>query len=115
MVGVAIASRPVSRHLDDKTTLEIIRVCTTGEKNTNSFLYGAITRAAKALGYTRLVTYTLTTESGSSLKAAGWQADPDVRTHDVAGWESRPGRPQTDLFGDRKPRGDKIRWWRQLK
>lgn len=51
LVGVAIVERPVSRYLDDGKTLEVNRLCTTGEKNACSFLYGAAARAAKALGY----------------------------------------------------------------
>ena len=53
-------------------TLEVNRTCTDGTKNANSMLYGAIWRAAKALGYTRLITYTQADESGASLHAAGW-------------------------------------------
>ena len=69
--GVAIIGRPVSRHLDDGWTAEVTRLCTTGEKNACSMLYRAAWRAAKALGYKRLITYTLDTEGGSSLRAAG--------------------------------------------
>ena len=72
LVGVAIVGRPVSRYLDDGNTLEVNRLCTTGEKNACSFLYGAAARAARALGYERIVTYILDTESGVSLRAAGW-------------------------------------------
>ena len=72
LVGVAIVGRPVSRYLDDGTTLEVNRLCTTGERNACSFLYGAAARAAKALGYQKIITYTLDTEPGVSLRAAGW-------------------------------------------
>ena len=72
LVGVAIVGRPVSRYLDDGTTLEVNRLCTTGERNACSFLYGAAARAAKALGYRKIITYTLDTEPGVSLRAAGW-------------------------------------------
>lgn len=70
--GVAIVGRPVSRYLDNGRTLEVNRLCSTGEKNVCSFLYGAAARAAKALGYSRIITYTLDTEPGTSLRAAGW-------------------------------------------
>ena len=73
LAGVAIVGRPVSRYLDDGLTLEVNRLCTDGTKNACSFLYGAAARAAKALGYERIVTYILDTESGVSLRAAGWQ------------------------------------------
>lgn len=54
--GVAIVGRPVARHLDDGWTLEVTRLCTDGAPNACSKLYGAAWKAAKALGYTRLIT-----------------------------------------------------------
>ena len=72
LVGVAIVGRPVSRYLDNGKTLEVTRLCTTGEQNVCSFLYGAAARAAKALGYEKIITYTLDDEPGVSLRAAGW-------------------------------------------
>lgn len=72
LAGVAIVGRPVSRYLDDGLTLEVNRLCTDGTKNACSFLYGAAARAAKVLGYHRIVTYILDTESGVSLRASGW-------------------------------------------
>lgn len=66
------AGRPVARHFDDGLTLEVNRTCTTGERNANSALYGAIWRAAKAMGYVRCITYTQANESGASLRAAGF-------------------------------------------
>ena len=59
-------------YLDDGWTLEVNRLCTTGEKNACSILYAASARAAKAMGYRKIITYTLDSESGSSLRAAGW-------------------------------------------
>lgn len=70
--GVAIVGRPVSRHLDDGWTLEVNRCCTDGTRNACSMLYAAAWRAAKALGYRRLITYTLPEEGGASLRGAGW-------------------------------------------
>jgi len=72
LVGVATAGRPVARHYDDGLTLEVNRTCTDGTPNANSQLYGAIWRAAKAMGYMRCITYTQTDETGASLRAAGW-------------------------------------------
>lgn len=72
LVGVAIVGRPVSRYLDDGLTLEVTRLCTTGEKNACSMLYGAAARAARAIGYRKIITYTLDTEDGTSIRAAGW-------------------------------------------
>ena len=73
LVGVVIVGRPVSRHLDNGVTLEVTRLCTDGTKNACSMLYGAAARAAKAMGYKKIITYILESESGVSLKAAGWQ------------------------------------------
>lgn len=72
LVGVASAGRPVARSLDDGLTLEVNRTCTDGTRNANSKLYGCIRRAAAALGYRRLITYTQAAESGCSLRACGW-------------------------------------------
>lgn len=72
LIGVAMAGRPVARHFDDGLTLEVNRTCTDGTPNANSMLYGAVWRAAKAMGYMRCITYTQQDESGSSLRAAGW-------------------------------------------
>lgn len=71
-VGIAMAGRPIARHFDDGLTLEVNRTCTDGTPNANSMLYGAVARAAKAMGYRRVITYTQENESGSSLKAAGF-------------------------------------------
>jgi len=62
--GVAIVGRPVARHLDKGWTLEVNRCCTDGAKNACSMLYAAAWRATKALGYQKLITYTLPKEGG---------------------------------------------------
>jgi len=72
LCGVAIVGRPISRVFDDGVTAEVTRSCTDGTPHVNSMLYGACRAAAKAMGYTRIVTYTEDGESGSSLKAAGF-------------------------------------------
>lgn len=99
--GVAIVGRPVARHYDDGQTLEVNRVATDGTRNANSMLYGAAARAAFALGYRRLITYTRSDESGSSLKAAGWTvlAERPAR----AGW-SAPSRPRDNGRYEASPR-----------
>lgn len=71
--GVTIVGRPVSRHLDNGLTLEVNRVATDGCPNACSALYGAAWRAARALGYRKLITYTLVSEPGTSLRGAGWK------------------------------------------
>jgi hypothetical protein len=93
LVGVVIVSRPVARMFDDGWTLEVSRSCTNGYPNANSMLYGAAWRAAKALGYRRLITYTLSRESGSSLRAAGWRVVAERRPR--PGWDM-PSRPRAN-------------------
>lgn len=73
VVGVAIVGKPVARMLNDGWTAEVTRLCTDGTRNACSALYGACWRAARALGYRRLVTYTLADEGGSSLRASGFR------------------------------------------
>jgi len=114
LVGVAIAGQPVARNLDDGLTIEIRRVCTDGTYNACSILYGACCRVAKAMGYKRVVTYTLKTEPGTSLKASGFIMDGETAGDT---WD-RPGRPreitQMTLFGEEQkyPTEKKIRWIR---
>lgn len=72
IVGVIIAGRPIARHLDNGFCLEVTRLATNGTKNACSILYAAAWRAAKSLGYTRLITYILSSEHGTSLRASGW-------------------------------------------
>ncbi len=102
IVGVAIVGRRVARMLDDGWTLEVNRTCTDGTKNANSMLYGACRRAAFALGYRRLITYTLPVEQGCSLVASGWKC---LGSAGGGRW-SRPSRPRIDLH----PTPQKIRW-----
>src|SRR5690554_4973935 len=71
IVGVVIVGRPVARMLDNGLTLEVTRLCSDGTKNVCSFLYSAAWRAARAMGYKKMITYILQSESGASLKASG--------------------------------------------
>ena len=70
--GVAIVGRPVSRYLDNGLTAEVTRLCTDGYRNCCSFLYAVCERTARCMGFKRIQTYILITESGTSLKAANW-------------------------------------------
>ena len=71
LVGVVQVGRPVSRVLDDGKTVEVTRLCSDGTKNVCSFLYSRAARIAKELGYSKIITYILETESGDSLAASG--------------------------------------------
>lgn len=102
LVGVAIVGRPVSRVRDDGLTLEVTRLCTDGTRNACSFLYGAAARAAFALGYSRIGTYTLPNEGGASLRATGWKL---IGERGGGTW-SCPSRPRAD----RHPTGTKLLW-----
>jgi hypothetical protein len=101
LVGVAIVGRPVSFVFDDGLTVEVTRTATDGHRNANSMLYAAVSRAAFAKGYRRVVTYTQAGESGSSLRAAGYRvvAQRPARK----GWSS-PSRPRNDRGVDGIPR-----------
>ncbi len=89
--GVAICANPVARMLDDGETLEVVRVATDGTFNACSILYGACGRIAREMGYRRVFTYTLHSESMASLKAVGWKLDAE----DAGGvsW-ARPNDPR---------------------
>lgn len=100
--GVAIVSRPVARNLDDGWTLEVTRCCTDGCPNACSALYGACWRATRNMGYRKLVTYTLSDESGASLTAAGWKC---VAQTDGGSWSCK-SRPRVD----KHPLQAKLRW-----
>ena len=100
--GVAIIGRPVSRILDDGLTLEVTRLATDGSKDACSALYGACRRAAFALGYKRLVTYTLASESGISLRASGYRLIGEAG----GGSWSVPSRPRVD----KHPLEMKFKW-----
>lgn len=75
LVGVVQVGRPVSRYLDNGENIEVVRLCTDGTKNVCSFLYAKAARIAKEMGYKKIITYILESESGTSLKAAGWEQE----------------------------------------
>lgn len=121
VVGVVQVGRPVSRVLDDGNTLEVLRLCTNGEKNICSFLYSRAARIAKEMGYSKIITYILESENGESLKASGWTCEVDG----VGGsnWNT-PSRPreivtnQMSLFPEKQKypiNEKKQRWSKQLK
>lgn len=104
VVGVVTLGRPSSRVLDDGWTAEVTRCCTDGTRNACSFLYGAAWRAAKAMGYRRVVTYTMQSEPGSSLRAAGFDVVAEVQ---AKSWHCK-SRPRVDTH----PIQPRLRWER---
>lgn len=101
LCGVAVCGRPVSRYLDTGFNLEITRLCTNGEKNACSMLYGACVRIARLMGYYRVITYTLESEDGASLKASNFSYDG------IAGGEIWTGSRKRD---NGVPQERKKRW-----
>lgn len=100
--GVAICGRPVARHDDDGRTVELARLCVLpGWPNAASLLIGACRRAAWALGYRRLVTFTLQSEGGASLRAAGLRL---IGSRADRNWNA-PGRPRVE-----RNTGPKFKW-----
>ena len=98
VVGVVTIGRPVSRRQDDGVTLEVTRCCTDGTRNACSMLYGAAWRVVMAMGYRRLITYTLASEAGGSLKGSGWRLIGERKS---GTWNS-PSRPRVPQPGQHK-------------
>jgi len=106
--AVGVLGRPVARGADDGLTAEITRVASDGAPNACSMIYGALTRAARALGYDRVITYTLLdVESGASLRASGWQVDGMTSGGE---WKRSDGKPRKNTH----PTGRKVRWVRSF-
>lgn len=108
LAGVAIVGRPIAKSYNAEEVAEVIRVCTVpgAPKNTNSFLYGACRRVWFAMGGKRCLTYTLQSESGASLRGAGWVPTVvQVKHKPGKGWQSRDREHQA-VFDEPKFRWD---------
>lgn len=92
LCGVVIIGRPVNRYLQKYGYLEVTRLCTDGTKNACSMLYAAAWREAQKKGYTKITTYILESEPGTSLIAAGWRFAGLTRG---GSWSSKK-RPRID-------------------
>lgn len=106
IVGCAIAGRPTNRNNDDGQTVEVLRVATDGTPNACSALLGSCARAAKAIGARRVITYTLTEESGSSLMGAGWACEDE---NTGKSWWTTPGSRPAAVQRDHMEK-PKARW-----
>lgn len=99
--GVAIVGRPVARGLDDGQTVEVTRLATDGTRNACSRLYGAACREARKRGYCRVVTYTLASENGASVRASGFTRELTIKGRQ---WDT-PSRRR-----DQREAPDRVRW-----
>jgi len=108
LVGVAIVGNPSAPALQNGRLIEIRRVCTDGTRNACSMLYGAARRAARAMGHEPVITYTLPSEGGASLRAAGFMLDKTDAGGPSKNWSSRPGRAVLPIEDDLV--GGKLRW-----
>jgi hypothetical protein len=109
IVGAAIVGRPVSRCVDPCAVAEITRLVTDGTKNACSFLYGACARIAKEMGFEKIQTYILDSESGKSLKASGWMFEEMTSGGDWNHSKQFNGKRRTD-----QPMSPKQRWSKNL-
>lgn len=120
LVGVGIVGNPISATFMDRKkygfVAEVLRTCVLPDspKGTVSFLYGACWRVWREMGGTRLLTYTLTDESGSSLRGAGWNRVAEIRPTEN-GWRKSDHLSNGELFDRRThdPRSmgrSKYRW-----
>ncbi len=107
-VGVVMASRPVARMLDDGRTLDVIRLATNGYDSAASALLGRARRVALAMGFRRLVSYTLASELGTSYKAAGWEPKATVKAKEWT--RSQPDKSGKLSRSNVVATQDKIRW-----
>ena len=93
LVGAAIIGRAINRYLDNRFTAEILRNCVLEKapKGTCSFLYSRAMKVWQSQGGKKIVTYTLETETGSSLKAVNFNAAAKTGFF-KGGWQNRSNR-----------------------
>jgi hypothetical protein len=107
LVGIAVVGRPVSREIEQYCVAEVTRLATNGTMNACSKLYSACARVAYEMGFDKIQTYILETESGTSLRSSGWSL---AATTNGGNWNNswRKGR-RTD-----QPMCVKQRWCKEL-
>jgi hypothetical protein len=110
LVGVAIVGRPVARLLQVEGAAELTRLCVSdaAPKGAPSKLYARARRIWQLMGGTTLHTYTLSKESGASMRGAG-MVEP-VREVKREQW-TRPSRArdEKEIYEERK-----VRWTESL-
>tara|TARA_R100001015_G_C4463671_1_gene49694 strand:- start:67 stop:525 length:459 start_codon:yes stop_codon:yes gene_type:complete len=111
LVGVAICGRPVARKLDTDDTLEITRLCVieNAPKNLCSFLYARCCQIWRLMGGKKVITYTLETEKGASLRASNFKHVSTTKYGNNIGWHTRKGRVRQNT-----EKINKLRWEYQL-
>ena len=112
LIGVAVVGRPVARKLDDQFVAEVLRVCIKdpAPKNACSYLYGRCWRVWQSMGGKKLITYTLASESGSSMRAVGWKKVSETKPFkEGKGWTTRKNREWQPVNSQLK-----FRWEKQI-
>lgn len=112
VVGVGIVGNPLSATLMDGFTAEVLRVCVLPEapKNCNSLIYGACCRVWFEMGGWKILTYTLTEETGASLRGAGWVMAATIKGHDATTWDKQDHlrRREQAILSESKRRWEAI-------
>jgi hypothetical protein len=116
VIGVITVGNPVARAFAGRGVVEVNRLCVRRDIasglawNACSLLYGWAAREAKRRGFWRVITYTLNSEPGITLRAAGWSVDVQVPARRT-GWDTATRRRDAS----RTPNVGKTRWARELR
>jgi hypothetical protein len=108
LVGVAIVGNPLSACFMGQYIAEVLRTCTNdaAPKGAVSKLYAACWRVWQAMGGQKLITYTLASESGASLRGAGWRIVGQTQLlKEGANWNKNTFRQWQPIYGQQK-----FRW-----
>lgn len=105
LIGAAIVGRPVARLLQVEGSAEILRCCVLpgAPKGACSRLYGRCKRIWQLMGGDRVVTYSLASEPGDSLRGAGFVIEAEVAART---WDTPSRRRDARAIEEQ----DKLRW-----
>jgi len=109
--GACIVGRPVGRNTHQYDIAEVVRLATDGTKNCCSFLLGAAARVCREMGFSRVQTFILASETGVSLKAAGWINE----AHTKGGTWQRKQVSLPGVAADSFPTEPKVRYAKVLR
>lgn len=114
LLGVAIVGNPLSASYMDGFTAEVLRLCVLPDAPMGvcSFLYSRCWRVWSLLGGTRLITYTLVSESGASLRGSGWSC-VGCRPSSNLAWQNKSKidgvvRSYQSIYGEDKYLWEKV-------